>query len=79
MQAPTAEVQAILEVNSELDEGNVHRFHIHLPIITHCNLLIIVLNWYSGTLLIGHSSTANANSITDNSESPNCPSIHFNT
>ena len=46
MQAPTAEVQAILEVHSELDEDSyVHRFHIHLPIITHWNLL-----YWTGTV-----------------------------
>ena len=34
---------------------------------------------YSGTLLNGHSSTADAHDITDNSESSDCLSIHFNT
>ena len=31
---------------------------------------------YSGTLLNGHLSAADTYNITDNSESPNCPSIH---
>ena len=34
---------------------------------------------YSGTPLNGHPSTADTHDITDNSESPDCPSIHFNT
>ena len=34
---------------------------------------------YSGTLFNGHLSTADAHDIVDNSESPDCPSIHFNT
>ena len=29
--------------------------------------------------LNGHPSTADAHNITDNSESPDCPCIHFNT
>ena len=35
MQAPTAEVQAVLEVHSEVDEGEgiiMHKFHICLEI-----------------------------------------------
>ena len=34
---------------------------------------------YSGTPLNGHPSKADTHDITDNSKSPNCPSIHFNT
>ena len=34
---------------------------------------------YSGTLLNGHPWIADTHDITDNSESPNCPSIDFNT
>ena len=34
---------------------------------------------YSGTPPNGHPSTADTHDITDNSESPDCPSIHFNT
>ena len=34
---------------------------------------------YSGIPLNGHPSTADTHNITDNSESPDCPSIHFNT
>ena len=34
---------------------------------------------YSETLLNGHPSTADTHDIMDNSESPDCPSIHFNT
>ena len=34
---------------------------------------------YSGTPPNGHPSKADTHDITDNSESPNCPSIHFNT
>ena len=34
---------------------------------------------YSGTLLNGHLSTADTHYIVDNSESPDCSSIHFNT
>ena len=34
---------------------------------------------YSGTPLNGHPSTADTHNITDNSESPDCPSIDFNT
>ena len=34
---------------------------------------------YSGTPLNGHPSTADTHVITDNSESPDCPSVHFNT
>ena len=34
---------------------------------------------YSGTPLNGHPSTADTHDITDNSESPDCPSVHFNT
>ena len=40
------------------------------------NLQEITDTVYSRTPLNGHPSTANANNIT---ESPNCPSIHFNT
>ena len=36
-------------------------------------------NIYSGTPLNGHPSTADTYDITDNSESPDCPSVHFNT
>ena len=34
---------------------------------------------YSGTPLNGHPSTADTHDIRDNSGSPDCPSIHFNT
>ena len=34
---------------------------------------------YSGTLLNRHPSTADTHNITDNFESPDCPSIRFNT
>ena len=34
---------------------------------------------YSGTPLNGHPSTADTHDIMDSSESPNYPSIHFNT
>ena len=34
---------------------------------------------YSGTPLNGHSSKADTHDITDNSESPDCPPIHFDT
>ena len=34
---------------------------------------------YSGTPLNGHPSIADTHDITDNSESPDCLSIHFNT
>jgi len=34
---------------------------------------------YSGTPLNGHPSKADTHDIMDNSESPDCPSIHFNT
>jgi len=36
-------------------------------------------NRYSGTPLNGHPSTVESHDITDsgNSETPNCPSIHF--
>ena len=34
---------------------------------------------YSGTPLNGHPSTTAICDITDNSESPDCPPIHFNT
>ena len=34
---------------------------------------------YSGTLLNGHLSAVDTYNIMDNSESPYCPSIHFNT
>ena len=34
---------------------------------------------YSGNLLNEHPSTADTHDIMDNSESPDCPSIHFNT
>ena len=34
---------------------------------------------YSGTPLNGQPWKADTHDITDNSESPNCPSIHFNT
>ena len=34
---------------------------------------------YSGTPLNGHPSKADTHDITDNSESPDCLSIHFNT
>ena len=33
----------------------------------------------SGTPLSRHPSTADNHNITDNSKSPNCPSIHFST
>jgi len=34
---------------------------------------------YSGTLLNGHPSKVATHDITDNSKSPDCPPIHFNT
>ena len=34
---------------------------------------------YSGTPLNGHPSTVDTHDITDSSESPDCPSVHFNT
>jgi len=34
---------------------------------------------YSGTPLYGHPSIADTHDIMDNSESPDCFSIHFNT
>ena len=34
---------------------------------------------YSETALIGHPSTADTHDITNNSESPDCPPVHFNT
>ena len=34
---------------------------------------------YSGTPLNGHPSKADIHDITDNSKSPDCPPIHFNT
>ena len=34
---------------------------------------------YSGTLLNGHPSKADTHDIMDNSESPECPPIHFDT
>jgi len=34
---------------------------------------------YSGTPLNGHPLTADTHDITDNSESPDCPPIYFNT
>ena len=34
---------------------------------------------YSGTPPNGYPSTADTYDITDNSESPDCPSVHFNT
>ena len=40
---------------------------------------ITALWLYSGTTLNGHPSTADTHDITDNSESPDCPSVHFNT
>ena len=36
-------------------------------------------NQYSGTPFNGRSSTADTHDITDSSESPDCPSIHFST
>ena len=34
---------------------------------------------YSGTTLNRHVSTADTHDITDNSKSPDWPSVHFNT
>ena len=34
---------------------------------------------YSGAPLNEHPWKADTHDVTDNSESPNCPSIHFNT
>ena len=34
---------------------------------------------YSGTPLNGHPSTVDTHDKMDNSESPDCPSIHLNT
>ena len=34
---------------------------------------------YSGTPLNGHPWVVDTHDITDSSESPDCPSIHFNT
>ena len=34
---------------------------------------------YSGTPLNGHPWKVDTHDITDNSETPDCPSIHFNT
>ena len=52
----------------------------------HINKILQVMdNWeeaescYSGTPLNGHPSKADTHNITDNSETPDCPSIHFNT
>ena len=39
------------------------------------NTFILV---YSGTLLNEHPSIVDTHDVTDNSESPDCPSIHFN-
>ena len=42
---------------------------------THVNNIVV----YSGTPLNGHPWKADTHDIKDNSESPDCPSIHFNT
>ena len=44
-----------------------------------CTIRYVIVHKYSGTPLNGHPSTADTHDITDNSESPDCPSIHFNT
>ena len=42
-------------------------------------LIIIHCRNYSGTPLNGHPSIVDTHDITDNSESPDCPPVHFNT
>ena len=49
----------------------IHCKYVHLVFTVQLN--------YSGTSLNGHILTADTYDITDNSESPNSPSIHFNT
>ena len=39
----------------------------------------LIANVECGTRLKGHPSTGDNHNITDNSPSPDCPSIHFNT
>ena len=41
--------------------------------------IINYLGIYSGTPLNGHPSKADTHDITDNSESPDCSPIHFDT
>ena len=56
------------------------KYHMHYPIFMACTSAAVVsLMSYSGTPLNGHPSKADTHDITDNSESPDCPSIHFNT
>ena len=50
--------------------------HVNTVIST---LIIYLLIIYSGTPLNGHPLIADTHDITDNSESPDCPSIDFNT
>ena len=48
----------------------------------HCMLyasVICSIAEYTGTPLNGHPSTADTHDITDNSESPDCPSVNFST
>ena len=47
--------------------------YIHIYIYIYIYMFI-----YSGTLLNG-PTTMDTHDITENTESPNCPSIHFNT
>ena len=43
------------------------------------SMFVMQILLYSGTPLNGHPSTADTHDITDNSESPDYPSINFNT
>ena len=44
-----------------------------------CSISSVFGNWLQWNPLNGHLSTTDTHNITDNSESPDCPSIHFNT
>ena len=51
----------------------------YLAVDTEVYLKEAILVVYSGTPPNRHPSKVDTHDITDNSESPDCPSIHFNT
>ena len=51
----------------------------HVKLVYHTPIAFTGIWLNSGTPLNRHPSTADTHDIMDNSESPDCPSIHFNT
>ena len=71
--------EILKEVKEAQETFKKQRETIKLEAEVLCVHISVVLVNYSGTPLNGHPSTADTHNITDNSESPDCPSVHFNT